>query len=74
MPVSKPQPSLFFDTSHNATNHGPGAPIFEGKVPFSQQPSVQLDRRVAPFDGGFHCAYKDTLFGRARGEGGTVGN
>ena len=77
---------FFLDTSHNATNHGPGDPIFKGKVPFSQRPSVRLDHRLAPIDGGFHCASDDTLFGgvsraavsiylfyRARGGGGLTG-
>ncbi len=77
---------FFFDTSHNATNHGPGDLIFEGKMPFSQRPSVRLDRRLAPIDGGFHCASDDNLFGgvscaavsiylfyRARGGGGLTG-
>jgi hypothetical protein len=77
---------FFFDTSHNATNHGPRAPIFEGKVPFSRRPSVRLDRQLEPLDGGFHCASDDTLLGgmsraavsiylfyHARGEGGLTG-
>jgi hypothetical protein len=68
MPVSEPGHLFFFffsflDTSHNATNHGPGDPIFKGKVPFSQRPNIRLDHRLAPIDGGFHCASDDTLFG-----------
>jgi hypothetical protein len=81
-----PTTSFFFDTSHNATNHGPRAPIFEGKVPFSRRPSVRLDRQLEPLDGGFHCASDDTLLGgvsraavsiylfyHARGEWGLTG-
>jgi hypothetical protein len=87
MLVSEPGlPFFFLDTSHTATNHGPGDTIFEGKLPFSQRPSVRLDRQLAPIDGGFHCASEDTLFGgmarasvsiylfyRARGGGGLTG-
>ena len=86
MPVSEPRHLFFFDTSHNATNHGPGAPIFEGKVRLSRRPSVRLDRWLAPIDRGFRYASNDNLFGgvsraavsiylfyRARGGGGLTG-
>ena len=55
MPVANRDTSylFFLDTSHIATNHDPRDPIVEGKVPFSQRPSVRLDRRLAPIDGGF---------------------
>ncbi len=45
MPASEPRHPrflffFFFDPSQSTPDHGPGTPIFQGKSPFSPQPSI----------------------------------